>query len=1090
MQRYTIITACALLAASSLAQTATSPAPLRTVRQSDIRQCDPNLYIVPRRSHTRSPAVRPNADGGTPVAIGGEPIRDAADLQAKWALAHDDTGLTVLIEIGDDQLVTRDGANLWEGDSIQLVIDQGLERTDYYDDNDLEIGFALDAAGQPQSWCWQLNRPLSNDECICRVSRTADGYRLLAHLNWRFLHRVDRTGRRAFGFNFIVNDNDGGGRKGWLELRPGIGAYKSSRHNLVAVLQADQPTALLLTEKTCADQIAGSAVLCFAHALTGKTLRLTATDPAGATVELIPTQTLAIDRGQIAFAHFNADPQHLQWGPLTLRCAVDGQTLAEASAENLPLRRRIESLHQTAQRLQPKIDALAEQGKPTRYAQALLAVLETQTRFAQEDLNHPDAAASTFFLEKAIRRLRELSEVAQRLDAMVDALAAAEKLDRFKTFTYVTSPIELRDGFYHATTVDDAGNRSVRPVIFNGYLRLFEHGTRLPPQRLDDLFALFRAMGNNAVQYAGFGPYAWSYDNQHKIIDVDQNGQFVYDPAVVAGERVAGTLALAAKNDIAVDLHLSVENVYPHEITGPYRLPYMDSGFLRYQFDDPRARDMVQLYLQSVVTDLRQLPGAEAIASFCLINEPIYIDKDIASGFHHTRFRDYLKRRYHNDISALNRAYGTKLASFDEVTNLLPTRPLGYQSAFSVEKDPVLAFDWHRYKSALFADWIAWMSDIVHDAWPAARTHTKMMVFKAFIHGERYNNVDPERFTLATDLNGNDNYFMYPGGHVFHAPGYAVDWLSTALYYDLQTSLKHTVVVNTENHIIHDQEKRDVPYDHVYTALFQQFTHGLGFSANWAWVDQGPGGYASLYGLFPERPIAAAAAGQVTLDANRLARQIKAFFDQPADLAILYSPTSYLYNPAYGQTAADLYHALNFLGRKIAFISERQIADGDFADLKLILAPNASHVLPQTVEKLRAWQSAAPNRQIISIGASFAKDDFNRELPNPLRCPALAPNADHQTLAAALKSILDDTLNPLPIQVTLADRQYPDGLEWRLVPHNGQFLLNLVNYTHQPQTVELHGAAGPMLDLISYEMFPSRLTLPPLRPLLLQPATH
>ena len=36
--------------------------------------------------------------------------------------------------------------------------------------------------------------------------------------------RMDHAAlRRGFRFNFIVNDNDGGGRKGWIELAPGLG---------------------------------------------------------------------------------------------------------------------------------------------------------------------------------------------------------------------------------------------------------------------------------------------------------------------------------------------------------------------------------------------------------------------------------------------------------------------------------------------------------------------------------------------------------------------------------------------------------------------------------------------------------------------------------------------------------------------------------------------------------------------------------------------------------------------------------------------------------------------------------------------------
>jgi hypothetical protein len=1020
------------------------------------------------------------------VQYGGEPIRDAGDLSARFAAGYDEKGLWIFIDVQDDQIRTVKGASMFEGDSVQIAIDQSGRRMDGYDENNLEFGFALEGKSK-QSWCWTLGRALTRKECLYDVHRTEKGYFLSAHLLWPFLNKIDRVQKRIFAFNFIVNDNDGTSRKGWAEFRPGIGTVKSHRDSVVMVLESDRPLVTLLTKKTYVDRITGKALVFFAEPLKGKLLSLTAVDKAGQTIELIKPIPINQPPGVAGIYDFNVATEKPAWGKIQIRCLVDGQVYQETEAENMPLQATIESYKKTAGRLEEQIAKLKAARKPVRYLLGLLAVIQSQTQFAEENIKDPDFTKTDLYLNKAIRRLREMDEVVKLLETRIREVAEGKKNERFKTFTYVTSPIELKEGFYQARTVDDEGRTAVRPVIFNGYLTLVECGTRLEPKKLNELYGLFEAMGNNCIQYAGFGPYIWSYDGKHKIMNQNEKGEFVYDPAVVAGERVSASLEFACKNNLAIDIHLNIENIYPREITDLYHFPFMNSGFLRYQFDDPRARKFIELYLKSVIKDLKNHPYRGSIASFCLLNEPIYIDMDITSDFQKEHFLTFLKNRYQNNIRDLNRTYKTQFSDFGQVIRSLPNRQVGYENAFTDKDNRVLAYDWHSYKRKKFADWVGWMSDIVHTSWPGSKTQTKIMVYKSFLAGEAYNNVDPELFAQGLDLNGNDNYFMYPGCAVFLSPGYACDWLSTAMNYDLQTSLKKVITCNTETHIIEDHDQRDISYDHVYTALFQQFMHGMGFSATWAWNDQREGGYWGLYGLFPERPIAAAASGQVTLDANRLAYEIKAFFDEKPKIAIIYSPTSYLYNPNYSTSATAVYKALNFLGYKIGFISERQIQAGQFGDLALIIAPDVSHVLPGTIEKLKPWINA--DHEIISLGPSFNRDQFDNEIRPELKTFVLDRNIGPEWLAKILKSRIEKRIGKTPVEVVGLDGEIPDGVEWRIVRDRTGYLLNVVNYNATLRTIRFinnRKGTSAFTDLISGENVGETNTIKPLVPMLIR----
>ena len=38
----------------------------------------------------------------------------------------------------------------------------------------------------------------------------------------------ERIGKRGFQFNLLINDNDGFGREGWIQITDGIAGYRSS----------------------------------------------------------------------------------------------------------------------------------------------------------------------------------------------------------------------------------------------------------------------------------------------------------------------------------------------------------------------------------------------------------------------------------------------------------------------------------------------------------------------------------------------------------------------------------------------------------------------------------------------------------------------------------------------------------------------------------------------------------------------------------------------------------------------------------------------------------------------------------------------
>lgn len=154
------------------------------------------------------------------------------DLSAVAHLAYDAEALYLEVQARDDvhhQTDVRD--KLWESDSLQLGI--RLKDTDV---DSIEIGLARTNSGKVGGWVFastpECQFPLGRLESSIQHDVLRDDgkatttYRL--RLPWKVLGKVDddiRTG--GFRLNFIVNDNDGKGRKQWVKLTNGLGEQKA-----------------------------------------------------------------------------------------------------------------------------------------------------------------------------------------------------------------------------------------------------------------------------------------------------------------------------------------------------------------------------------------------------------------------------------------------------------------------------------------------------------------------------------------------------------------------------------------------------------------------------------------------------------------------------------------------------------------------------------------------------------------------------------------------------------------------------------------------------------------------------------------------
>ncbi len=118
------------------------------------------------------------------------------------------------------------GFNTWQGDSIQAFFDpQNLKTTSFNaNGGDVNFGLASTPAG-PQVYEFQGPHPGLRSDVKLRVVPGPSGGDMWyeAAIPLSDLQGLTPASGHAFGFNFLVNDNNGNGRLGWIWLAPGIG---------------------------------------------------------------------------------------------------------------------------------------------------------------------------------------------------------------------------------------------------------------------------------------------------------------------------------------------------------------------------------------------------------------------------------------------------------------------------------------------------------------------------------------------------------------------------------------------------------------------------------------------------------------------------------------------------------------------------------------------------------------------------------------------------------------------------------------------------------------------------------------------------
>lgn len=148
----------------------------------------------------------------------------AKDLSARIWLAQGDGSIKIRIAVRDDVFCQRwNSGEVWKGDNVQMGLQVPGQQGFW------ELGFTRLDNGTSEVFNWM--RPVGFEdpsrEIALKTEKLDDGLLYEIEIPVKALGITESALKKGVKFNLIVNDNDGEGREGWIEIAPGIGQSKN-----------------------------------------------------------------------------------------------------------------------------------------------------------------------------------------------------------------------------------------------------------------------------------------------------------------------------------------------------------------------------------------------------------------------------------------------------------------------------------------------------------------------------------------------------------------------------------------------------------------------------------------------------------------------------------------------------------------------------------------------------------------------------------------------------------------------------------------------------------------------------------------------
>lgn len=728
---------------------------------------------------------------------------------------------------------------------------------------------------------------------------------------------------------------------------------------------------------------------------------------------------------------------------LSLRLLEANKTTASAYANvryySTPyVKSRLQALKQELLYFNAKLKQIRSCGQDTSYPMVSYTTMQNSLGYAINDI---DAGR----VKRAVSQLADLDRIEKQLKGDLNqALAGKLRFPSVPRWTGDTRPTVKGSSFIAPTITFGKPGRELRPVFFNGY-------------------GHFGLVQSDIEKWPNFGI---------NIIQTEVGPWHVFPEESVVkdcGSDLITTLDRAQKAGVAVNLLLS-PHYFPEWMLNKYpELRKKREGFLQYCLHAPEGQELIKRFVATLIGPVKNHP---ALHSICLSNEPR--NEEEPCEYATSEWRIWLKTR-HGDITTLNSHWGTHYASFDDIE--LPD-PFKQEHATPT---PIWS-DYIRWNQEFFASWHRILADAVHAVAPNLPVHIKVQSTTMWMTPEVIYGNDPYLYSSITDISGNDGINVYTYGE----QQFASEWLSNALTYDLQRSMKDDPIYNSENHIMWEFDDREVPSRHIHTALWQQAIHGQSATTLWVW-EKWDTPDSEFYGCILYRPACARVVGIVNCDLNRAANEVTALQEAPFQVEILHSTSALAYRErGYDTCFKSLYTALDFSGVKVGFVTERQLENGVMPKTSVVFVPDVKHLSNAAFAALKNYKG-----QIVMLGDQLlGLDEYDKPRSDRLAFSSI-PYNEKTALRDLWKSSATELakLNIKPRVYVVDDKGgHVWGVEWRQVDTSDGTLINICNYLNNPVSVKLHvkGKGVKAVDVLTGETISGVIRLQPLETRLLR----
>ncbi|HUW62399.1 MAG TPA: hypothetical protein VMZ06_15445 [Candidatus Bathyarchaeia archaeon] len=491
----------------------------------------------------------------------------------------------------------------------------------------------------------------------------------------------------------------------------------------------------------------------------------------------------------------------------------------------------------------------------------------------------------------------------------------------------------------------------------------------------------------------------------------------------------------------------------------------MDPVLNRVNITRTEARQLIERHFRAAIP---YLAGHEAVAALSVATAPQFrfLGEDVRQGF-----IAYAKAIY-PDRHALNQGWRSLFSQVDEIaTGWDAGDPRFLRSDRYIEK-AAYQYDWQTYHQQLGTQYLQGMTAF-------ARSLAGDTPLSAAFGGDILEKSESQFGLDREAVGGLFDLIGCGAANSIYDAHYAIGYPQQPLLYTLLRSLAPgKPLVNFCDGVIPPYDPaQPCTFDYVHTAMWEAAMAGLN---------------ASMLNLDDWMAMPDCLDGYVTasIDLNRLADVVAAFQTAPAEVAILWSMPSKIFNGGnpFLESVKFAYEGTSFGGYNVRFISEDQILEGELAKISVLVLPETPAVKDATFTEIKNY--IQNDGAVIRTGVPILFDEHGQSRRDVITTTPRTVLLRGQNLPTEYLHSMDAVISfgTLPmIPRAINPFGYPlEGIKTRYVEHNGSAYLYGINLRKTP--VECHLAGGTMAgrDLIHGQDISFPATLQPLKPILVK----